>query len=433
MAEIVGLIAISVVLLLLLALGVPVAFSLLGSSVVGFLLFLDPAQITVMGPTLFGSVNDSVVAAVPLFILMGELFARSRLSSSTYQSLSGLVGRLPGGLLHSNIAACAVFAAASGSSVGTAAAMGRAATPELNSRGYPRAMTYGSLAAGGTLGILIPPSLALIIYGVLTGTSIGQLFIAGLVPGLLLATLFSAVIVVLAMTWYRDDMPVDAARGVLERLRGIVGLIPLLLVVVLVLGSLYFGIATPTESGAVGVAGMAAVAGIGWKLPWRDVLAALRDAVALTGMILTILMSAALMSYIFAISGIAGRLADAAAAFEGSEFLILLAMGVVFLLLGMFLDPISVLALVLPVAFPISQALGFDPLWFGIFVTVNVELGLITPPIGLNLFILKSVDPTSKWDQVIRGAMPFAAVMVLFLVLLTIVPELATALPDGVR
>lgn len=433
MAELVGLLSISGVLVLLLAFGVPVAFSLLGSAVVGFLLFLDPAQITVIGTTLWQSVNDPIVAAVPLFILMGELFARSRLSASTYDSLSGLLSKLPGGLLHSNIAACAVFAAASGSSVGTAAAMGRAATPQLNSRGYPRSLTYGSLAAGGTLGILVPPSLALIIYGVLTGTSIGQLFIAGLLPGLALAGLFSLLIVLLAVTHYRTAMPAATPRALIDRLRGMVGLAPLLAVVVLVLGSLYFGVATPTESGAVGAAGMAVLTGAGWKLPWRQVGDALRDTVAITGMILTILMAAALMSYIFSISGVASTLADAAADFEGSRYLILLIMGLIFLLLGMFLDPISVLALVLPVAFPISQALGFDPLWFGIFVTVNVELGLITPPIGLNLFILKSVDPGSQWHQVIRGAMPFAVTMMVFLVLLAMWPELATSLPARVR
>jgi C4-dicarboxylate transporter, DctM subunit len=431
MGELTGIAVVVVLLLLLLGAGVPVAFALLASSFVAFALILPPEQITVTASTLWSSMNSSVLAAVPLFILMGELFARSRMSQTAYAGMAGILDRLPGGLLHSNIAACAVFAAASGTSVGTAAAMGRVATPQLNERNYPRPLTYGSLAAGGTLGILIPPSIALIIYGLITSTSIVRLFAAGLIPGLALALLFVLLIGTLSATYYKGRMPRPEPLTILRKLWGAIGVVPLLAVIGLVLGSLYFGLATPTESGAIAVLGMAVLATAG-RIGWRSVLEALRATVGISGMVLTILMSAALMSYIFTVSGISSMLGDAAADFTGSRYLILLLMAVVFLVLGMFLDPISVLALTLPVAFPVAQSLGFDPIWFGVFVVVNIELGLITPPIGLNLFVIKGVDPTAEWRDILLGSFPFAASMLLFLVILALWPPIALWLPGHI-
>lgn len=427
--ELVGFAIAICVLLGMLALGVPVVFAILAASITSFMLFLPPEQISVIGSVLWGSIGTSTLAAVPLFVLMGEIFSRSGLSDKAYNGMAGLLERLPGGMLHTNIAASSVFAAASGSSVGTAVAIGRTATPQLNARGYPRELSYGSLAAGGTLGILIPPSLAFIVFGVLTSTSIGDLFVAGIIPGLALAGSFILVIVVLSLTVFRDRMPASVGYSPMQIIRNLGGVIPLIVVVVAVIASMYFGIATTTEAGAVGAFAMLLLA---LKSVVKDksiLVQSLRNTVSLTGMILTILMSSALLSYVVTVSGIGRDITNAAESFGGSKYLLILALFLIMLVMGMFLDPTSVLALLLPIVFPIGMAVGVDPLWLAVFMVVNLEMGLITPPVGLNLFILKSVDPTAQWSQLIRGAIPFLIVMTLFLVLLVAVPGIATWLP----
>lgn len=428
--EFIGLGISLLVLLLLLALGVPVTFCVLAASVTSFVVFLPPAQIGVIGSVLWGSIATSVLAAVPLFVLMGEVFARSGLSDRAYRGLSGVFDRIPGGMLHTNVAACSVFAAASGTSIGTMVAIGRSALPQLHARDYPRELSYGTLLAGGTLGILIPPSLAFIIFGVLTGTSIADLFMAGLIPGLALAGLFSLTVAVLAVTRYKSRMPRPEKPSFGQTLRGLVGVVPLLGVVVIVLGSIYFGIATATEAGAVGALAMLLLALRSVVSDRSMFVESLLRTVSLTGMILTILMSSALLSYVVTISGMGRRIQNAVVEFgEGGTVLLFVVLAVVMLLMGMFLDPVSVLALVLPVVFPVSQALDVDPLWLAVFMVVNLEMGLLTPPVGLNLFVLKSVDPTSTWPQLLRGSVPFLAAMAGFLVLLALVPGLATWLP----
>lgn len=424
-----GLFVTTGVLLVMLILGVPVVFSILTASITAFLVFLPPEQISVIGSVMWGSIGKSVLAAVPLFILMGELFSRSGLSDRAYDGMSGALDRLPGGMIHTNIAACSVFAAASGSSVGTTAAIGRTAMPQLNSRNYPRELSYGSLVAGGTLGILIPPSLAFIVFGVLTGTSIGDLFVAGIIPGLFLSGSFVALVFLLALTLYRDRMPAVVKTPAVVALKNLIGVVPLIMVIVVVVASMYFGIATTTEAGAVGAMAMLLL-GLKGVIKDRSVLVeSLRSTVTLTGMILTILMSSALLSYVVTVSGIGRDLQRAAENFAGSTLILIFLLFLVMLVMGMFLDPTSVLALLLPIVFPISQALEIEPLWLAVFMVVNLELGLITPPIGLNLFVLKSVDPTATWSQLFRGPIPFVGVMVLFLGLLILIPGLATWLP----
>ncbi|MHB8794312.1 MAG: TRAP transporter large permease [Candidatus Nanopelagicales bacterium] len=414
-------------LLILLALGVPVFFSLVLVAIGGTLLLLPETQLGSIGPKTWGGAVVPSLAAIPLFVLMGELFAASRVSDRTYGAMEPLASRVPGGLLHSNIAASAVFAAASGSSVGTAASMGSVALPRLHALGYPKPLSYGSLAAGGTLGILIPPSLGLIIYGILTGTSIGDLFIAGIIPGVALALTFSLVIVIMTR---RVKMPPRSHSTLLKDVRALVPVLPVLGVVGLVIASLYFGVVTPSESAIVGLFGMTVI--VLFYLPWPDrakTASLLKSTLMTSSMVITIVIGAALVGHVVAYLGIPTTIAEWLIGLGMGKYTLLLVLMVIYVLLGMFLEPISLIALTVPVIFPIVVALGIDPLWFGIFLTVLLEVGLITPPVGLNLFVIRGVDPEASWGDIVRGAFPFAVAMIIFGLVLIAFPSIATWLP----
>ncbi len=428
----IGIAVLSILLVVLLLLGVRIAFAMLGVSILGLVFLLPTQQLSAIGSVIWSSVNNPLLTSVTLFILMGEIFAQSGMGNSIYSAMTPLVSRIPGGLLHSNIVACSIFAATSGSSVGTAAAISAVAIPQLNARHYPRYLTYGSLAAGGTLGILIPPSLSMIIYGVLTGTSIGKLFIAGIIPGILLASFFSLCIGVLA--WMKPhSMPPRETLGIGASLKALVGVTPLMIVVVLVLGSLYLGVTTPTESAAIGVVGVGGIAALHRRLSPRVIATAVANTVGVSAMIVTILISSAVLNYIVGFLGVAARISDAIMHIGVSPNFVLFVLFIAYLIMGMLLDTISILVLTIPVVFPSMVALGFDPVWFGVWVTVNIELALITPPVGLNLFIIKGVDPTADWKDILIGSLVFSIILTAFIFVISVMPSLATWLPSLVK
>jgi tripartite ATP-independent transporter DctM subunit len=372
--------------------------------------------------------NDSLLTAVPLFVLLGELLLRSGIADRMYIALSAWLGRLPGGLLHTNIGSCALFAATSGSSVATAATVGTVALPSLQKRGYPMRASLGSLAAGGTLGILIPPSVNMIVYGSLTNNSIGKLFIAGIIPGLLLTLCFMLWIAVSSLASGRamrePKVPLD------QRLRALVHLIPPTVVFGIVMGSLYFGIATAAESAALGVI---AALGFVWqsgKLGWELLRNCFVSTARVSGMILLIVAAAFILNLTVSLTGVAEAMTKWVAGLGLSATGLILALIVFYLVLGMFMDVLSMQVATIPITYPIAIAIGVDPIWFGIFIVLMCELGLITPPVGMNLFVVHGIRPDKGGiEDAIYGALPYALIMIAFTLLLMAVPQLVTWLP----
>ncbi|WP_424929185.1 TRAP transporter large permease [Amaricoccus tamworthensis] len=421
----------------LLLIGFPVAVVMVVLGVVGGMMLYGPVLLKSMGPVLWGVSNENVLTAIPLFILLGELLLRSGLADRMYGSLAQWLGRLPGGLLHTNIGSCSLFAATSGSSVATAATVGTVALPALGERGYAPSRSLGSLAAGGTLGILIPPSVNLLIYGSLASVSVGQLFMAGILPGILLTLLFMAYVVAESLYRRSKGLP-DASRveeklPLAERLRGLVHLVPAAVVFAIVMGSIYLGIATPTESAALAVL---AALGFVWregKLSFAFLDVCFRQTAKTTGMILLIIAAAFTLNVTLALGGITGVISDWVAGLGLGPTGLLLALMVFYLILGMFMDVLSMQVLTIPIVVPIVVAAGIDPVWFGIFVVLMSELGMITPPVGMNLYVVQGVrTDNGPFSDVVWGAVPYALLMLLFTLLLIAVPGIATWLPGSV-
>jgi tripartite ATP-independent transporter DctM subunit len=343
-------------------------------------------------------------------------------------ALSAWLGRLPGGLLHTNIGSCALFAATSGSSVATAATIGTVALPSLRARGYPMRASLGSLAAGGTLGILIPPSVNMIVYGSLTNNSIGKLFIAGIIPGLLLTACF--------MLWiYASNVasgkPMrEPAVPMADKIRSLRYLVAPLVVFGIVMGSLYFGIATATESAALGVIAALFFVWQSGKLTWEVMRTCFVSTARVSGMILLIIMAAFILNLAISLTGVAESMTRWVTGLGLSKTGLILALIVFYLILGMFMDVLSMQVATIPVTYPIATALGVDPIWYGIFIVLMCELGLITPPVGMNLFVVHGIRPDQGGiEDAIWGALPYAIIMIAFTLLLMAVPALATWLP----
>ncbi|HET6599907.1 MAG TPA: TRAP transporter large permease, partial [Burkholderiaceae bacterium] len=371
----------------------------------------------------------NLLTCVPLFVLLGELLLRSGIADRMYIALSAWLGRLPGGLLHTNIGSCALFAATSGSSVATAATVGTVALPSLRARGYSMRASLGTLAAGGTLGILIPPSINLIVYGSLTNNSIGKLFIAGIIPGLLLTGCFMLYIAISAKL--SGDAIREEKVPLAERIRVLQYLIPPLVVFGIVMGSLYLGIATTTESAALGV--MAAL-GFVWhagKLKWDIMRTCFISTARISGMILLIIMAAFILNLTISLTGVAEMMTKWVTSLGLSATGLILALIVFYLILGMFMDVLSMQVATIPITYPIALAVGVDPIWFGIFIVLMCELGLITPPVGMNLFVVHGIRPDKGGiEDAIYGALPYAVIMILFTLLLMALPQLAIWLPN---
>jgi C4-dicarboxylate transporter DctM subunit len=386
-----------------------------------------------LGLVSWGSTNGFTLTAIPMFILMAEILLQSGLSDRVYRGLSVLVRRLPGGLLQTNIAGCAMFAAISGSSVATAASIGTVALPLLEERGYDRKLSAGTLAAGGTLGILIPPSIAMIIYGTFTDTSVAKLFMAGVIPGLILTGLFMLYVGVCALL--RPSLAprqADADEPIVWlQLAG--DLLPFVLLMTSVMGSLYFGFATPTEAAAVGSLAAIVIAAIWGGLKFSGFRRALQNTVRITGSIMFIVLAAFLFSYAVGIAGLANELVKALTDLGLSRFEFLLAVVICYIIMGCLVDSIGMMVITVPLLFPLLGAYGIDTVWFGVVLVLLIELGQITPPMGINLFVIQSIRQRGSLEEVLAGAAPFVLIVVLMVGILCVWPELALWLPQNMK
>ncbi len=419
------------ILIFLIFFGLPIVFAL-GIVSVGSLYFANPALILALGQLTWDGLTSFVLGAIPMFIFMGYLLFESGLSKRIYDGIYPLLDRLlPGGLLHSNIVVGAAFAACSGSSLASCATIGTVALPEMEKRGYDRSIAAGSVAAGGTLGILIPPSLSLIVFGAMTDQSIGQLFLGGVIPGILLTAaymIYIAVRVRLSPDLVSDGAKVEKASwsacfAALGQTWTVVVLF------VGVMGSIYAGIATPTESAAIGCV-LTFVIAISYRLLSREVLArALAGSVKTTSMVMCIFWAAKLMGIYLTYDQITAQLSAMVLDLGLSPYLNLLVLIVFYLVLGMLMDGLAAMVMTLPLTFPIVMSLGFDPIWYGVLLTMLIEAGLLTPPVGMNLFILQGLRPDYPFGVLVRGAMPFFLVLLLVIAVIVVFPDLVTYLP----
>lgn len=409
--------------------GMWVQFAVAGAGLYYIWLLKGFAGWKALGIVSWGAANSFTLAAIPLFVLMAEILLGSGLSTRLYNGVAPFMRRLPGGLLHTNIAGSGIFAAISGGSAPTAAAMSTVALPELSARGYNTRLVAGSLAAGGTLGILIPPSITMIIYATFTETSIARLFAAGLVPGIVLAGLYMGFII-LRVLLNPDLAPKDTTRSTPgELVRSLLDIVPFLLLIFVVLGSIYGGFATPTEAGAVGVVGAIAIAGIYKRLSWSLLSDSLVRTASMSGNILFIVFTSMIFAYATALSGVGEDLVEALNNAEVSRLTFLLIIMVTFAILGCFMEGLGMIAIIVPVIFPALMALGVDPIWFGVFVVILVELGQLTPPLGVILFVVASSSEKVKVEDVIMGTIPFFGIILFFMLLMIAFPQIALFLP----
>lgn len=415
-------------LLILLATGVYIAVALGIVAFVGYFFLIGGGVPNTIGATAFNLTNNFVLTAIPLFIFMGEIILRAGFSSSLYKSISVWSQFVPGNLLHSNILACGVFSAISGSSIATAAAIGTIALPELDSRGYDRKLSSGSLAAGGTLGPLIPPSIALIIYGSITETSIGRLFMAGIIPGVLLAVMFMTYIGFRVKRNARLAPPADRDSWK-TRLYSSLHVLPIILLILVVLGGIYFGVTTPTEAAAIGASGALILALAYRRLSWQILRESLRESVRATGFIMFIVIGAMLLAVVLANLQVPKRLAEGLLVADLPPLLILLVIFSMYFVVGMFFDALSMMLITLPVVFPIVIGIGYDPVWFGVALLLILEVGLLTPPLGLNLFVIHGIARDRPFSDVVKGSIPFFMIMLVLLAVITIWPNLVLWLP----
>jgi tripartite ATP-independent transporter DctM subunit len=416
-------------LFLILGSGVWIGLTLSGVAWIGMQLFSSRPAGDAMAVTIWGSASSWTLTALPLFVWMGEILFRTRLSQDMFRGLAPWMQSLPGRLLHVNIAGCAIFAAVSGSSAATCATIGKMSLPELKQRGYPDSISIGSLAGAGTLGLMIPPSIIMIVYGVAAEVSIARLFIAGILPGILLATLFSGYLMLWA--WRNPDKvpPADERMTVGQKLRESRHLIPVILLIGAVLGSIYTGVATATEAAAVGVVGALLISAVQGSLTWQTFKDSLLGGTRLYCMIALILAGAAFLTLSMGYIGLPRHLAEWIASLGLSQFELLLALMGFYLLLGCFLDGISMVVLTMGVIMPTVVGAGIDPVWFGIFIVIVVEAAQITPPVGFNLFVMQGMTKRDiAW--IARVTMPFFFLMIGAAGLIYLFPGLVTALPQ---
>jgi TRAP-type C4-dicarboxylate transport system permease large subunit len=468
--------------------GMPIAFALGLTSVVSIILFLGPGQFDLFGKIVFDSLNNFGLLAIPLFVLMGNIFGGSTASRQLFEAGEAWLSRLRGGLAMSSVVASAIFAALTGSSPATAAAIGRVAIPEMQRRGYSTRIASGAVAAGGTLGILIPPSVTLILYGIASEQSIGQLFAGGIVPGIIITLLFCVWIYIATSLerrratpqpptpppavpertstsaqrrWRGSDTPVPGAGarpladsggvrsrtapparpvpvqhvpreyGWGERFAALVKVLPFLVLIAAILTVLYAGIATPSEAAAVGVALVLLLVGVAYRgLPPRQFVRVLLETTNQSTMILTIVAFSAAVATVLSYLRVPQDLAGTVTELEVNRWVIMLAINILLLVLGCFLPPVSIIVMVTPVLFPLIVGLGFDPIWFGVIMTINMEAGLITPPVGLNLYVIKGIAPDARLQDILVGAIPYVGILCVAIVLFSFFPELVTWLPQ---
>ena len=420
------------VLFLLLGSGVWIGLALLGVAYVGMEMFTGRPTGDAMMTVIWRSSSSWSLTALPMFIWMGEILYRTRLSEDMFKGLAPWMGRLPGGLLHTNIAGCTIFAAVSGSSAATLTTVGKMTIPELRKRRYPERLTIGTLAGAATLGLMIPPSLTLIVYGVAINESITKLFIAGIIPGLVLAFLFMCYVVVVSKLSKDYHPAVEPEMPFVEKVKRSRFLVPVLLLITLVIGSMYVGIATATEAAAIGVLGSLALAAGQRSLTVGNFFESLMGATRTSAMIALILAGAAFLSLSMGFTGLPRALAEWIASIDLSRFQLLMVLLVFYIILGCFLDGISVVVLTIAIVEPMIRQVGIDIIWFGIFIVVVVEMAQITPPIGFNLFVLQGMTG-HPMSYIARAAFPMFMIMVAMVFILIAFPELATWLPENMR
>ena len=418
-------------LLLLMGLGMPIAFALGFVSIAALLLTQGFGMMGILGETFFSGLAHFGLVSIPMFILMGAAVASSPAGKDLYEALDRWLNRVPGGLVVSNLGACGIFAALSGSSAATCAAIGKMGIPEMIQRGYPKEIAAGSIAAGGTLGILIPPSVTMIIYGIATETSIGRLFLAGFIPGLMLVALFtiSTIIECKARGYKFGDM--TSSFTMRERFASLPRVIPFLAIIAVVLYVLYGGIATPSEAAGVGAVFCILFVIIIYRM-WnlRPLGRVFNDSLRESVMIMMIIAASELFAFTLSSLFITQSIASWIAALEINRWMLMGIINVFLLVAGMFLPPVAVILMTAPILLPIILQAGFDPYWFAVILTINMEIGLITPPVGLNLYVINSIAPDISLGQILRGSMPYVGCMVLAIVILCIFPGIATWLPD---
>jgi len=418
-----------VALFLILGSGVWVGLTLTGVAWMAMALFSSRSGGDAMAVTVWGSSSSWTLTALPLFVWMGEILFRTRLSQDMFKGLAPWVQGLPGRLLHTNVIGCTIFAAVSGSSAATCATIGKMTLPELTRRGYPDHMVIGTLAGAATLGLLIPPSIIMIVYGVAAEVSISKLFIAGVLPGLLLAGLFSGYIMFWALR-HPDQVPAsDAQTTFMEKLAASRSLIPVVLLISAVLGSIYSGVATATEAAAVGVVGSLVLSGVQGSLNWVSFRDAIMGATRLYCMIALILAGAAFLTLAMGYIGLPRHLAEWIATLGLSKWQLIVALSIFFIILGCFLDGISMVVLTMGVLMPTVNAAGIDPIWFGIFIVLVVEMAQITPPVGFNLFVLQGMTGR-QLTWIAKVTMPMFFLMCVAVALIYVFPGIVTWLPQ---
>jgi tripartite ATP-independent transporter DctM subunit len=417
-----------VLLIFLLGSGVWVALSLAGTGYVAMAL-VHPSPGLFLAGAYWESSASWTLAALPMFIWMGEILFRTRLSNELFNGIAPWVRRLPGRLMHVNIYACGLFGCVSGSSAATCATVSKIALPELAKRGYDQRTAIGSLATAGTLGLLFPPSIIMVVYAVAAEVSIVRVFIAGFLPGLLVVVLFSAYIAIWALLNPKKQPVADPSTSLGQKLRQSAQLIPCVLLILAVIGSMLAGIATATEAAAFGVAGSLVLSAVTGALSWRSFTESLAGATRLSCMILFILAGAAFLAKAMALTGIPTALAAAVASAGLGPYAIIGILTVVYILLGTSLDGVSMIVLTTSVVVPMVQQAGFDLVWFGIFIILLVEIGQITPPLGFNLFVMQSMTGKEQ-TEIALAALPFFAMLVLAVALITVFPGIVTVLPD---
>ncbi|MDN3519981.1 TRAP transporter large permease [Halomonas ramblicola] len=433
-------ILVAIGLIVLMAIGTPIAFALGAISLIALVADRGMAELTYFGETFFDRIAEFGFVAIPMFIMMGAAVASSPTGRDLYRSLDLWLGKLPGGLAISNIGACTIFSALSGSSPATCAAIGKMGIPEMRKRGYPDGVAAGCIAAGGTLGILIPPSVTMIIYGISTETSIGRLFIAGVVPGFMLAGLFMVWTLIACklaggydnpMTLATEKIKQTVRQNVDANLKALVRVLPFLAVVLGILFALYGGIATPSEAAGVGAFMCLALAIIIYRM-WQvqPIKLIMRDSLRESVMIMLIIAAAEVFAYALSSLFITQTVAGAIADLEVNRWVLMGVINVFLLVAGFFLPPVAVIVMTAPILLPIILSANFDPYWFAVILTINLEIGLITPPVGLNLFIINSIAPDISLRNVLMGSLPYALCMVLGILLLCLFPGLALWLPN---
>jgi tripartite ATP-independent transporter DctM subunit len=418
------------ILFVFLAGGLWIALSLTGLAMIALTFFSNAPVGLVLATTFWGHSHSWSLTALPLFILMGEILIRSRLSRDMFNGLAPWLGGVPGRLLHVNILGCAIFAAVSGSSAATAATIGKMSIPELESRGYPESLILGTLAGSATLGLLIPPSIILIVYGVATEQSIARLFVAGLIPGALLVTLFGLYVAIRA--WLNPDLipASDDRMSFREKLWGTRNLIPVGLLIAGVIGAIYSGLASPTDAAALGVVLSIILAAASGSFTKHDFLDALLSAARTSCMIAFILLGAAFLAVAMGYIGLPRNLAAWIAGMSLSPYVLLGVLTVFFIVLGLFLDGISVVVLTTSIIMPMVMAVGIDPLWFGIYLVLVVEMSQITPPVGFNLFVIQGLTGIDIL-RIAKAALPFFFLLLFAVVLITLFPQIVTFLPEA--